>query len=319
MTASAGAKPRRLAFASEGAFAPAVSQSGNRLAYVVNRSDANIWQIGLSGPDRKPSTPARLIASTREDRGPAYSPDGKKIAFISDRSGALEIWVCASDGTNPVQLTTLGGPLVSYATWSPDGQYLAFSAAPEGNQNIYIISANGGPARRLTTDLTSEQWPFWSRDGHSIYFKSHRGGIPLVWKMPVQGGEAVQITRQPQGVAPQESPDGKFVYYERGWPSHCSIWRVPVGGGEEVKVIDSTHPEAGWAVGKQGIYFFTPSDGQGHSDLCIYRYTYGKVSRLLTIDRKLYYWIAVSPDDRTILYTQLDTVGTDLMLVENFR
>jgi hypothetical protein len=86
-----------------------------------------------------------------------------------------------------------------------------------------------------------------------------------------------------------------------------------------VKVIDSTHPEAGWTVGKQGIYFFTPADGQGRSDLCLYKFATGKVSRILTIDRDLDYRIAVSPDDRTILYTQLDSVGTDLMLVENFH
>jgi hypothetical protein len=94
---------------------------------------------------------------------------------------------------------------------------------------------------------------------------------------------------------------------------------VPAGGGEEVKVLDSTHPEAGWAVGKQGIYFFTPPDGQGRSDICLYRFATGKVSRMLTIDQKVDYRIAVSPDDRTILYTQLDTAGSDLMLVENFR
>jgi hypothetical protein len=136
--------------------------------------------------------------------------------------------------------------------------------------------------------------------------------------MPANGGEAVQITRL-GGDAPQESPDGGFVYYEKGWPEHCSVWRVPVGGGEEVRVLDSTHPDAGWTVGKQGIYFFTTPDGQGCSDICLYKLATGKISKIVTIERSVGYRIAVSPDERTILYGQIDQAGSDLMLVENFR
>jgi Tol biopolymer transport system component len=318
VAAAAGAKPRRLAFASDGAFAPAVSRQGNRLAYAVDRTDTNIWRIDLRSPGQNPSIPVRLIASTREERDPAYSPDGKRIAFMSDRSGACEIWVCASDGSNPVQLTALGGPIVFGPKWSPDGQNIAFAALRERNADLYVVSANGGPPRRITTHPARDGWPYWSRDGQSLYFRSNRTSTGDIWKMPAKGGEAVRITRD-GGDAPQESPDGRFVYYEKGWPAQSSVWRVPVAGGEEVKVLDSTHPEAGWTVGKQGIYFFTPPDGQGRSDICLYKFSTGKTSRLLTIERSVYYRIAVSPDERTILYGQFDQAGSDLMLVENFR
>ena len=318
VAASAGARPRRIAFASEGASAPAVSRQGDRLAYVVNRTDANIWRIDLRSPGQNPGIPARLIASTREEESPAYSPDGKRIAFTSARSGAYEIWVCASDGSNPVQLTAFGGELVSAPQWSPDGQNIAFHAVRAGNQDLYVISANGGPPRRLTNHPRADVWPYWSRDGQSLYFRANRSGTAEIWKMPAKGGEAVQITRH-EGDAPQESPDGRFVYYEKGYPSQCSVWKVPAGGGEEVKVLDSTHPEAGWTVGKLGIYFFTPPDGQGRSDICLYNFATGKISKTLTIERNVGYRIAVSPDERTILYGQYDQAGSDLMLVENFR
>jgi Tol biopolymer transport system component len=318
VAAVAGARPQRLAFASEGASAPAVSRQGDRLAYVANRSDTNIWRIDLRGPGQKPGIPARLIASTHEEVSPAYSPDGKRIAFVSDRSGALEIWVCGSDGSNPVQLTAFGGAITSGPQWSPDGQNIALHAAPAGNVDLYAVSANGGPVRRLTTHPAQDAWPYWSRDGQSLYFKSTRTSSGDIWKMPAKGGEAVQITRH-GGDAPQESPDGRFVYYEKGYPSQCSVWKVPAGGGEEVKVLDSTHPEAGWTVGEQGIYFFTPHDAKGRSDICLYKFATGKISKVLTIERPVFYRIAVSPDERTILYGQYDQAGSDLMLVENFR
>ena len=138
--------------------------------------------------------------------------------------------------------------------------------------------------------------------------------------MPATGGEAVQITRHGgEADVPQESPDGKFLYYHKGWPSHCSVWRIPVAGGEEVKVLDSVHPYGLWEVGKQGIYFFTPPDGHGRSDLCLYKFATGKTSKILTIEPHLYHRIAVSPDEQTILCTRYEQTGSDLMLVEDFR
>jgi Tol biopolymer transport system component len=319
VAASAGAKPRRLAFASDGASAPAVSRQGNRLVYVANRTDFNIWRVDLRSPGQNPGIPARLIASTWQDRDPAYSPDGKRIAFMSNRSGACEIWVCDHDGSNPVQLTALGGPRVFGPKWSPDGQNIAFNATRGGTHDVYVVSASGGPPRCVTTHPAADKWPSWSQDGKSLYFCSTRTGPSGdIWKMPAKGGEAVQITRH-GGDVPQESPDGKFVYFEKGWPSQCSVWKVPAAGGEEVKVLDSTHRDAGWTVGEQGIYFFTPQDGQGRSDIRLYKFATGKISKILTIERDVYERIAVSPDERTILYGQYDQAGSDLMLVENFR
>ena len=318
VAAAASARPRKLAFASDGASAPAVSRQGNRLAYVVNRTDDNIWRVDLRSPGQAPGIPARLIASTREERDPTYSPDGRRIAFMSSRSGACEIWMCASDGSNPVLLTAFGGPIIFGPKWSPDGQNIAFTAVRAGSVDVYVVSANGGIPRRLTSHPLADKWPSWSRDGQSLYFNSMRNGRDDIWKMPAKGGEPVQITRH-EGDAPQESPDGRFVYYEKGWPSHCSVWKAPAAGGEEVKVLDSTHPYGGWTVGKQGIYFFTTPDGQGRSDICLYKFATGKIGKILTIERNVGYRIAVSPDDRAILYAQYDQEGSDIMLVENFR
>jgi hypothetical protein len=145
------------------------------------------------------------------------------------------------------------------------------------------------------------------------------GGPGEIWKIPASGGEEVQITRN-GGDFPQESPDGKFVYYEKGWPSQCSVWKIPVEGGEETKVLDSVHPYGKWAVGKEGIYFFAPAGEQGHTDIQLYEFATGKTRKILRVESAaIGYYISVSPDGRAILYTQWDEVGSDLMLVENFR
>ncbi len=302
----------KLPFGPNEAFAPAISRRLNRFVYAESKVDTNIWRIDLAAGGRQ-SAPVQLIASTQSDWTPTFSPDGKKIAYTSARSGTGEVWVCDSDGSNPVRLTSLGGPLPTGPRWSGDGQRIAFwvqATVPEG----YIINVNGGVPRRLPAPPGGVKHPSWSRDGDWLYFCTKPLGI---WKMSSDGGGAVQISGK--GDMPQESPDGKFVYYSDGWPSPLTIWRIPVGGGVENKILDSVNPSTLWTIAPDGIYHFSVADDKGHSELRLYEFTTGKVRELLTIERSLSYGLSISPDGRTILYTQLDEVGSDLMLVENFR
>jgi Tol biopolymer transport system component len=240
--------------------------------------------------------------------------------FTSTRSGANEIWVCRSDGSDAVQLTTVGN--AGAAKWSPDGRTIVYREAGAARTSICVISADGGAPRRLTAGPFRDKLATFSRDGKSIYFASHRSGWCEIWKVPAGGGDPVQVT--PNGEVrdlPQESLDGKFIYYTKiaTYPKSYSVWRMPVGGGEETLVLDSVHWAALWALWKEGIYFFRPADEKGRSDICLYEFATGRTRRVLTIEKPIDSYIEASPDGRTILYTQLDQAGSDLMLVENFR
>jgi len=319
MAASMSGRPMRLAFASDAASVPAISRQGNRLAYAVHKFDTNIYRVDLSGPGTNPGVPFKLISSTRLDFCPAYSPDGKRIAFCSDRSGAWEFWVCDRDGSNAIQLTSLGGEDNDRATWSPDGRSIAFGLLVGGQRHIYVTSANSGIPRSLMTEHAGNStWPYWSRDGQLIYFRSFRSGSSEIWKMPAAGGDAVQITRNSADL-PQESPDGKFLYYLKGdrYPEQCSVWRMPTSGGEETRVLDSTALDSPYVVMEQGIYFVTPRDKRNRSDISYYDFSSHATRKIVTVQEAA--GIAVSPDGRTILCTQFDQSGSDLMLVENFR
>ena len=289
MEVSNPGKPVRLGLASDNAWAPSVSRTGKRLAYCVRKYDSNIWRVDLEGPGRTPGKPVQLISSTKAEFAPAYSLDGKRIAFVSEQTGAPAVWICDSDGRNPVQLTSFGFTELAGLRWSPDGQSIAFSGIVEGNQDVYVVSAGGGAPRRLTTQPGANAWPFWSRDGRWLYFKSDRNGQQAqIWKMPSQGGEAIQVTRAKEGAdVPQESPDGKFLYYCRGWPFAQSVWKIPVEGGEETKVLDSVHPNALWTLRQEGIYYFTAPDAKGASDLCFLEFVSGKIRKILRTERDL--------------------------------
>lgn len=182
-------EPQLLAAAGNDAFFPAISRAGPakpaRLAYERRVINANIWRAETAG---RGSPPVQIIASTGMQNSPQPSPDGKRIAFASNRTGSLEIWMCDSEGSNAVQLSSLGTYCGS-PRWSPDSQYIAFDGRAGGKADVYVVSAEGGSPRRLTIDTSENARPSWSRDGRWIYFRSDRSGSRQIWKMPVQGGQ----------------------------------------------------------------------------------------------------------------------------------
>jgi hypothetical protein len=146
--------PARLPFAGEDGIMPVVSglqsRRAARLVYVRSFQDTNIWRVAVSTRGAPVSAPPVVaISSTRMDSTPQLSPDGRRVAFVSRRSGRGEIWLANLDGSNAVQLTTLGA--VSGAPcWAPDGERIVFQSNPEGQFEVYVIRAEGGKPRNLT-------------------------------------------------------------------------------------------------------------------------------------------------------------------------
>jgi Tol biopolymer transport system component len=122
-----GSTPVALTTGEEDAVLPAVSRLGGHLAYVLSRSTGNLWQLDVDRSRLVHLTDAKpIVRSTRWQADPAFSPDGQRIAFLSDRSGSQEIWVTDTETQNLTQLTHFGGPPTGSPSWSPDGRQIAF-------------------------------------------------------------------------------------------------------------------------------------------------------------------------------------------------
>jgi serine/threonine protein kinase len=318
ISVSGDSPPAPVPQAGEGAIWSAVSPQGNRLVFSRLFADTNIWQLDVSGPGGRAGTPRQVVASTRMDQWPAFSPDGGRIAFESSRSGGYGVWLANADGSNPQPLHVDPNYVSEDPAWSPDGRTIAFDARKDKQFEIYLISPEGGAPHRLT-DHPSDNWvPSWSCDGKWVYFASNRTGRPEVWRVPAAGGEAVQLTRN-GGFTTEESPDGRTLFFdrERLLNSPTSLWKMPVEGGEETKVLDSVGAH-NWALVDQGLWFINWTN-PGDAALQFLEFATGKVTKVAPISRPPAAGLAVSPDRRTILYTQLDQRGSELMLVENFR
>jgi Tol biopolymer transport system component/serine/threonine protein kinase len=312
---SGSEKPEPLASLGPDALQPAISLHGNRLVYAYWTSDLDIWRAEVSSRGGV-SPPMKLIASTRWDGAPQYSPDGSKIVFISERSGHNEVWVCNADNSNPVQLTSFESSS-GYPGWFPDGKRIVFDSSKEGNTDVYKTDITTLVPHRLTTESGDDLTPSVSHDGEWIYFASRRTGRLEVWRMRAEGGEAVQVTHK-GGWAPKESPDGKVVYYLL--PDSLDVWKVATGGGEETRVLG---PVAEFEVTTEGIYFIDIGTrlwvGTVGNSLKFFSFAKGTTEKVADVKLNPLNGLSVSPDGRYVLFSQIDPFVSDLMLVENFR
>jgi Tol biopolymer transport system component/tRNA A-37 threonylcarbamoyl transferase component Bud32 len=323
MRTAPGSTPERLPFVGDDGIMPALSHSEpgkpSRLAYVRSFADTNIWRIDTSGPGAlATSPPVVAIASSRRDALPALSDDGQRVAFISDRTGESEVWAADPSGANAIPLTSLGAN-PGYPRWSPDRSLVTFQTNAEDHPtgDVYVVPAEGGQPRNVTQHPANDAIASFSRDGKWIYFQSVRGGLQLIWKIPVSGGTAVQVSTK-LGLLAIESTDGAYVYHVEGGTagSPGPLWRLPVNGGEPVKLLDGVVSNS-FDVIDSGIYYMEQVPGE--TSLRYFDFA-TRESRLVARNLgAVAAGLASSRDGRTIFYSRVDSSINDLMLVENFR
>jgi Tol biopolymer transport system component/DNA-binding winged helix-turn-helix (wHTH) protein len=303
----------------------AMSAKGDRLAFAESTgADLDIWRVDgpalvHRGSGRALVPPARFISSTHMDTNPQYSPDGSRIAFTSSRSGTVQIWVCDSHGSDPVQLTTFETD-ASTPRWSPGSRYIAFDSPTGGAADIYVVPAKGGPVRRITPESSQEDMASWSHDGKWIYFESDRSGVFQIWKAPLAEGTALQVTEN-GGAEAFESRDGRFVYYTK-WEQR-GIWRKPTeGGGPEMLVIDRGSPYH-WGLFDNGVCLMDVAAAAGPVIDCL-DFDTNRITTVSRLPKNTHINVegpsfSVSPDGRSMLYVTGEREESDIMMVDNFR
>ena len=229
--------------------APTTATTGHSLiAFVTDRDgpdaignlgNQEIYTMNPDGSDQR-----RLTHDKAQDNGPAFSPDGKQIAFMSQRAGGFEIFVMNVDGSDQRQLTHFaeqGRGAVS-PTWSPDGKRIAFSTRLPP-VNIFVINVDGSDLRRVSDDGGGAASPAWSPDGRRIAFNSRRSGKAQIYVMDADGTNLRRLTsNNAVDRFPAWSPDGKLLAFESDREGENKIYVMDADGGNQHRV--SSEPGA---------------------------------------------------------------------------
>ncbi len=302
----------------ESATEVSVSRIGNRLAYARFLRDHNVWRA--AGPAAlEESPPTKLIASTRQDRLAAYSPDGSRIAVMSDRDGMFALWVCRADGGDCVHISRTGATLTGDARWSPKGDRLAFTRADTADEpRILIARLDNGLVEPMKPPLRAVA-PAWSVDGESLLVTlidaNVAPGDREIWRVPLNGGAPVKATSA-TGRFPRMSGDGRFLYYTKGAPLG-SLWRLDLQSQAEQKVFDDPIAGAAWTEWKGRVYF-TAAD-RNNAWIMEIDPAKGARKRIRELGpTSLVGGLSISPDGQWLIYGRNDGPESDIVLVENY-
>ena len=301
-----------------------------RLVFASGQVDVGLRLIDLtSASSAQPLDDSVFADATRMDSPGRFSPDGRQVAFVSDRGGTPQVWIASREGA-PRSVTRFDSATINVGAWAPDGQRLVFDATVGDATDLYVVRVDSGELTRLTEGPAIDMDAEWSRDGAWIYYSSDASGIPAIWKLPVHGGRAVQISGE-RGLEPREAPDGRHVYFVDGRRSFgrglsATLWRISTGGGPAEAVLTNVTP-GGWDVTDSGIVFlpgrgdlaqdepdpvmrYDFSDGQLHA-VGTLRFPVAPAftSRLLVVSR----------DGRWAVASHLDRFERDIMILDNLR
>jgi len=322
--------PARLPFVGEDGISPTLARGPDRqqrMVYVRSLADLNVWRVDVPEAGAAARTPpVTAISSTREDDIPSLSPDERQIAFVSNRSGDVEIWRARIDGSDPTQVTSMA-ILPGFPRWSPDGQLLAFHGDPRGRPDVLVVRAAGGKPRVLPTPGPNAGQPSFSRDGRWIYFTVADDTGSQIWKIPVAGGDAVRVANAAGSIA-IESPDGRDLYYVSTIERPGALWRLSLGGGTPVKVVDGV-VLGNFDVIERGIYYIdrtTAEEGDviadpagGGTRLRFYDFSTRKSITVRDNLGTVGYGLSAARNGRTIFFSRIDSSVDELMLVDDFR
>ena len=155
-------------------------------------------------------------------------------------------------------------------------------------------------------------------DGRWIYFHSNRSGQSQVWKARPDGSGAVPVTQR-GGFAAMESPDGTVLYYSKFTQGAAALWSMPVAGGAEGELLAGMSDWSAFAPAAKGVYFIPPRGPFDPASIQFFHLAERRTTMVASLPKPVFLGLTVSPDEKSLLFTQIDEQASDVMLVDGLR
>jgi Tol biopolymer transport system component len=213
--------------------------------------------------DRTSAGQPESLGIAAMDNMPSWSPDGKKIAFTTNRNGHSDIYVMNADGSNQTRLTKNPARDV-LPSWSPDCTKIAFASDRDGNFEIYIMNADGSNQTRLTNNPVEDSSPSWSPDGTRIAYQSFRDKNMDIFTLRADGSDEIRLTEHPAPDAlPSWSPDGQKIVFISARDRNSEIYTMNADGSDQTRLTENPTMDLypSWSPDSKKISFNSKRNG----------------------------------------------------------
>jgi TolB protein len=224
-----------------------VTKAGGRFTLWVTDADGEGGQSALASPEP-------IIS-------PAWSPDGRELAYVSFESRKAVVYAQeVASGKRRVVASFKGSN--SAPAWSPDGRQLALTLSRDGGSQLFLINREGDGLRRVTQSGAIDTEAAWSPDGKFLYFVSDRGGSPQIYRQPVAGGSAERITfTGSYNISPAISPDGRLMSYITRDGGDFRLQVVDLAGGSPRSLTNTRDDESPSFAPNSRLIIYATRDG----------------------------------------------------------
>ena len=300
-----------------------LSPDGRQMVTVRNAFAVDVYRVEAFPQNGKPMAPQKVLETPGEEYSPTISPDGTRMLLSSYRKGRWEIWLWNAALTDGRPLFSKEGGTAGSPAWSADGKWVAFDARTKNAAaDLWIAPSSVGEPKILVGQQGENTTPCFDPTSQWVYFSSSRTGSLQLFRVPVGGGPVAQIT-QDGAFTCQFSPDGRFIYYLRT-RNGGEIWRLELATNRDEPVVPEMKSR-NWKVLRDGIYLL---DSHSNSqlgtaariaDARFYRFATGKIEDLgfRTPKAISYLGIDLSPDEKWVYYSQVESLTSELYVVEN--
>ncbi len=298
-----------------------VAESKSLLAISKGRREKNIWQW-TPPTDHSSEEHKRLVHTTAWDTFPTLSPDGRTMAFLSDRTGAPQLWLASRDGTDQYSLPGVENAVWSPIAWSPDSSRIALTVAVDGVPVTRIVEVAKGTSIVLPSPEGGENVAGWAVDGDSIYVSRSSLEGEEIWRRSTQPDTepaGVRVTTG-GGFVAAEAPDGSALYFTRSLRPN-EIWRSELDGTSPKVVFSLVIGEIlTWKATDRGLYVGSRSEiGDRTYSVAFFDFESKTTTELFTTSGRLGFEIEVDPlDNRILVYDRTESVDSDIHAIENF-
>lgn len=303
----AASQPERLTTGIGEDINPGAAPDGSSIAYATVHTAPDIWALDVGTRHLR-----QLTSETTVEDYPRLSPEGERLLFYSDRTGADEVWMMRLATRELTRVSRSGG---TQNAWSPDGRHVAYGTS----KGLQLVDLNGGEGRTLAAGL-GVAYPAFSRDGRRIAFQGWNGHDYRLYQVPVDGGQA-QLISTPVGEPgnPSWSPDGRTIYFQLDQFGRRNIWSASLETGQARQLTqgdaDDAHPDVSSDGARllflrhHGDLYVMPADGTGAPQLLFAAREHNQLVE----------WPAWGSRDTTVVFSLAQMTGDLFLLRESHR